>query len=326
MGLFSHLKDRTVVVSHGVGRDSMAMLIMLRRAGIRPNAVVFADVGSEKRVTYEYVPVLRTWLQQVGFPDLTIVKYQPKTAPYDTLEGNMVMNATLPGATFNMGSCTMKFKIEPQLKWARHNSDCIATWARGEKIVKLIGFEAGEEYREKRADTKAHAGRGTGEQEKYEWLYPLMESGWTLERCIDEIRNEGLPVPPKSACLFCPNSKADEIDALSDEERARIMRIEITAEPYNRKVHGLWRLPAKKTARPGSITQYILERGLGFTPLDELEAKDPMPLNPNCGKAKNGTTFDGPHDAPKLAELLAAHQLRAIEKETEQHIGASSAY
>lgn len=57
-------------------------------------------------------------------------------------------------------------------------------------------------------------------------------------------------------------------------------------------------------AKPGSITQYILEQGLSFMPLDELERLDPMPLNPKCGKAKNGTTFDAPHDAPRLADLL----------------------
>lgn len=320
MSVVSHLKNRTIVVSKGMGRDSLAMLIWMKNEGIRPNAVVFADVGSEKRATYEYVPVLRQWLVDADFPDLTVVKYEPVTAPYDTIEGNMVMNATLPGATFNMGSCTMKFKIDPQLKWAKSNQDCVAAWARGERIAKLIGFEAGEEYREKRADTKAHSGRGQKEKEKYEWFTPLMEVGWDLKRCIAEIQNEGLPVPPKSSCFFCPNMKSHEIDSLSDEERSRIMRIEITAEPYNRKVHGLWRRPVKKTGLPGSITQYILERGLTFMPLDELERRDPMPLNPNCGKAKNGTTFDGPHDAPRLADLLAAHQAKAMEKETEQHI------
>lgn len=325
MSVVEHLRNRTIVVSYGMGVDSLAMLIQMKRLGVRPTAVVFADVGSEKKVTYDYVPIACGWLEQVGFPALTTVKYEPKTAPYDTIEGNMVMNATLPGATFNMGSCTMKFKIEPQLKWARHNPDCQAAWARGEKIAKLIGFEAGEEYREKRADTKAHAGRGTGEQEKYEWFYPLMEWGWDRQRCIDEIRAEGLPVPPKSACLMCPNQKPHEVDELTDEERARVIRVELTAEPYNRKVHGLWRRP-KKDGRPGSITQYILERDLPFMPLDELERIDPMPLNPNCGKAKNGTTFDGPHDAPRLADLLRDHAAKAMEKETEQHIAVSASF
>lgn len=326
MSLTQHLKDRTVVVSKGMGRDSLAVLIGLKQRGIRPNAVVFADVGSEKPETYAYIPVLRDWLARVEFPDLTVVKYVPLTAPYDTIEGNMVMNATLPGATFNMGSCTMKFKIEPQLKWARSNPDCIAAWARGEKVAKLIGFEADEEYRVKRADAKAHAGKGSKEAEKYEWFYPLMEWGWTLQRCIDEIKNAGLPVPIKSACFFCPNQKPHEVEALNDEQRARVMRIELTAEPYNEKVHGLWRRPVKKTGLPGSITQYILERGLSFMPLADLEALDPMPLNPNCGKFKNGTTFDGPHTAPRLADLLREHQQRADEKETEQHIAASQSF
>lgn len=80
-------------------------------------AILFADTGSEKEQTYAYLPVIRRLLVEHEFPPLTIVRYQPRHAPYHTLEGNMVKNATLTGATFNRGSCTMKFKIVPQSRW-----------------------------------------------------------------------------------------------------------------------------------------------------------------------------------------------------------------
>ena len=38
-----------------------------------------------------------------------------------------------------------------------------------------------------------------------------MDWGWDLERCKQEIADAGLPIPPKSACFFCPNQKPEEV-------------------------------------------------------------------------------------------------------------------
>lgn len=109
------LNDQTLIVACGVGRDSTGMLVGLHERQIRPEAILFADVGGEKTGTYEFIPHLQAWLARVNFPPLTIVKYEPVRAPYSTLEGNMLANATLPGATFNRGSCTLKFKVYGEL-------------------------------------------------------------------------------------------------------------------------------------------------------------------------------------------------------------------
>src|SRR5205814_1084051 len=45
----------------------------------------------------------------------------------------------------------------------------------------------------------------------YEYDYPLIEWGWDRAACEEAIRRAGLPVPPKSACFFCPSSKKPEI-------------------------------------------------------------------------------------------------------------------
>lgn len=82
-------------------------------------------------------------------------------------------------------------------------------------------------------------------------------------------------------------------------DRARIILMEVVAEPYNRKIHGLWRRPRKKDGRPGSITEYILAQGLDFTPLDQLARK--VVLNPKCQKARNGGTHTGRTDRPRSA-------------------------
>lgn len=106
--------------------------------------------------------------------------------------------------------------------------------SRGRRIVRAIGFEAGEERR-----TYAHVvkaiGLDAGEQHRLTWTkpkgkkgkkvsreqwldqnyftywYPLMDWGYDRDRCKEIITEAGLPVPPKSACFFCPASKRQEI-------------------------------------------------------------------------------------------------------------------
>lgn len=290
-----------LVVAYGVGRDSTAMLVEMHNRGIRPDAITFANVGSEKKETYDYIPVIRRWFRKVGFPDLSVVGYEPKTAPYWSIEGNMILNATLPGAAFQIGSCTMKAKVTPQNKWSDTWEPGRRAVAAGQKILKFVGFECDETHRLKRADAKAHAGKGDKKYaNRFEVKYPLMDWGFDLAKCCEVIEAAGLPVPAKSACFFCPNQQAWEVHELSNDDRARIVLMELCAEPYNLKMRGLWRKGSKN--KPGSITEHILRQGLSFTPLNEI--CDKIVLNPKCKKAREGVTLDPPHVGPTLRELL----------------------
>src|SRR5262249_21388167 len=100
----------------------------------------------------------------------------------------------------------------------------------------------------------------------YAFLYPLQLWGWCRERCKEEIAKEGLPVPPKSACFFCPASKPWEIRELPKEKLRRIVLMEARAEPRLRTIQGLWGNGCKGTRgaekRPGRMTDFILAEGL----------------------------------------------------------------
>jgi hypothetical protein len=102
------------------------------------------------------------------------------------------------------------------------------------------------------------------------------------------------------------------VDAATPEDRARTILIEITAEPYNRKVAGLWRRPRKGDGRPGSITEYILANDLEFTPLTQIAPQ--IVLNEKCKKARTGTSFDAPHVALTLRQQLmnAGHEVPEV--------------
>jgi len=316
-------KDDPLVLAYGGGRDSTAILVGWHMKGIRPDHIVMADVGSEKPATYAYWDIIRPWLKKVGFPDLTIVKYVPKKAPYTTIEGNMCMNCTLPSEVFGRGACSVKWKQQPQDKWAKNHPDLKHIFeSEGLKITKAIGYEANEQGRKNKMEkakdklleaerlakrnAKKHASLASDKH--YDFIYPLIEWGWTLEECIARIKEAGLPVPPKSSCWCCPNMRPEEVRELPPEILGRIMRIEILAEPYNQKVYGLWRKDRKRDQRPGSMTEFILNEGLEYVHPDDLP--DDMPMNPACGKARNGFTFRPPHREQSLKELVEQDQLQ----------------
>jgi hypothetical protein len=119
------------------------MLIEFARRGIRPDLILFADTGGEKPETYRYLSVIRPFLARVGFPDVVVVRYQPVRAAYHTLEGQCLHTGTLPSLAYGGKSCSVKFKVEPQDRFVRTWQPAIACWARGGKVVKAIGYDAG---------------------------------------------------------------------------------------------------------------------------------------------------------------------------------------
>lgn len=68
---------RPVVVANGVGVDSMALLIHMKRAGWRPDLILHADPGSEFPQTCDYIAVMNRALVSWGFPRSWVVRYIP---------------------------------------------------------------------------------------------------------------------------------------------------------------------------------------------------------------------------------------------------------
>lgn len=217
---------KPLVVSYGLGVDSWAAIIGLRRQNIRPDLILFADTGNERQETYDYLPVAQRWLQSVGFPPVTVVKnvvqdfmHWPK---YHSLGENCLTNGTLPSLAFGFKSCSLKWKVAPQNAFCEQWATAQAAWAAGQRVTKVIGYDAGP--KDQRRYNEAIKGQDT--DPKYNYWYPLIEWGWDRERCIAEIRKENLPgwsdwtgktwvesggQPVKSACIFCPATQPEEL-------------------------------------------------------------------------------------------------------------------
>lgn len=252
--------ERPLVVAYGAGVDSTAMLVGFRDRDIVPDLIQFADVGGEKPDTYAYLPIMNAWLRRAAFPAIEVVRYIPRDfknwPPYHTLEENCLTNGTLPSMAFGYGSCSLKWKAGPQDRFLKTWRPALDAWAAGRRVTKAIGYDCSP--RDRRRKTYADGVR-TG-KERFAFWYPLHEWEWTREDCEAAISREGLPLPPKSACFFCPASKPHELHDLPVEHLQRIVVMEARAKPRLTKIEGLWRKSTR--TRPGSMTEYIRAAGL----------------------------------------------------------------
>jgi hypothetical protein len=279
-----------VLAAWGGGVDSTAMLIEMITRGERVDAVLFADTGAEWPETYLFIPIFRAWLAARGVPSYIVrnVTTRFKRWGYSTLEENCHSNGTLPSIAFRhqRKSCSLKWKVGPQNRWTSQWAPAREAWAAGVKVIKLIGYDCSP------ADMKRYAHTEGYTEERYEYRYPLREWGWTREDCIERIRKEGLPIPRKSACFFCPAMKPHELHELPAPLLRRIVLMEARALPRLTDIKGLWGDGVKGTkggkAKPGSMTQYIREQGL--LPADEIDrliALVPAAMTELTPEAKN---------------------------------------
>jgi hypothetical protein len=231
------VRDRSAVVplivSYGGGVNSFAILVELQKRGLCPDLITFADTGGGKPETYKHLLFVEQWLKRVGFPPLTrVVRHNPKRN-HTTLENEVLAMKTLPSRAFGFGSCADKWKIRPQRKHMAAWAPALACWDAGERPVKIIGYDFDELRRMQKF-----------EDDQQVFWHPLVEWEMTREDCVVSIEAAGLPLPPGSACFFCPASTVPEILQLRDEHPdllARALAMEDNALPGLDTVKGLGR-------------------------------------------------------------------------------------
>jgi hypothetical protein len=155
------------------------MIIGMYQRGIPIDLIIFADTGGERPETYEFIKLFNRVLVDNQLPMITTVNYQKRNGTPFTLEDDCLQQHGLPGVAYGRAKCASKFKIQPQERYCNNHDGCKAVWKRGAKINKYIGYDAGEQRR----INENHA------------------------RCATAIKREGLPLPGKSSCFFCPNNK-----------------------------------------------------------------------------------------------------------------------
>lgn len=211
------------LLAYGGGLNSTALIVGMIERGERADAVVFADTGGELPETYAYLDTIRTVLSTHHWPDLVVVRRAHNNA--ETLEANCLRYGKLPSIAYGFKTCSTEYKKRPSERWARQWAPAVEAWARGEKVVKLLGYDADEPHRYTRIRQEG----------PYIIRCPLIEWQWGRDECSDAVKRFGLPQPPKSSCFFCPSRSPNTVIAMSKSHpdyfaRATAMEDAVDAE------------------------------------------------------------------------------------------------
>jgi hypothetical protein len=191
------------VMSFGGGVQSMAVLVLAVQRKVQYDAFLFANVGDDSenpdtlRYFHEYA---KPYADEHGV-DLHVLSRTKRNGDRMTLYKHVLAaNRTIDipirmanGAPGNR-NCTGQFKIKVIAKWLREHGATKANPA----IVGL-GISTDESQRAKPSREAIQVNE-----------YPLIELGLSRRNCVRIIMDAGLPVPPKSACWFCPYKKKTE--------------------------------------------------------------------------------------------------------------------
>ncbi len=259
----SRNNDRHVhILSLGAGVQSSTMALMAAKGEITPmpDAAIFADTGAEPRSVYEYLNwlILRLpfpvhhvtggslTLAQIT-PIQTVSKHGETSVPYIR---NMVPAYVLnPDGSKGMlqRKCTRNYKITP----IRTKTRQLWIEAGRPKLFQWIGISRDEASRMKPSGVKYIENR-----------WPLLEAGMLRSNCVEWLERNDYPVPPKSACVYCPYHN----DALWQEMQQSDPVSFQKAVQFERD----WNAASRLDQRPSRLRGVIrLHRSL--EPLDQVD-------------------------------------------------------
>jgi hypothetical protein len=204
------------VISLGWGIQSWTLVAMSALGEIeKVDYAIHADTTHERNATYIFAKHNTAWLENRGIKVVTVKASNPILV--DKWGGVMI-----PAHAENKGivhrQCTGKWKIMEIRRWlqANRNKQPVEQW---------IGISLDEYQRMKPSNVKYITNR-----------WPLIEKKMTRNDCVLWLRNHGLQVPNKSACVFCPfqnttewrqvkNNRADWEQAIEADNSIREARM-----------------------------------------------------------------------------------------------------
>lgn len=192
------------VISYGGGVQSTALLVLAAQREIDFPTFLFANVGddSEHPATLVYVREIATGYAREHGIDLHEIQRRRRDGSIETLwerlHRSQLRSIPIPIRMGNGApgrrSCTSDFKIKVVAKWLKGHG---ATADHPATVG--IGISLDEIHRANRRRS-----------EPYEHVeYPLLDLALSRDDCVHIITAAGLPVPPKSACFFCPLKTVD---------------------------------------------------------------------------------------------------------------------
>lgn len=212
------------VLNLGAGVQSSCLALMAAKGEITPmpDFAVFADTQAEPQSVYDWLD----WLErQLPFPVYRVtkgnltdesleVKIRKSDGPRskagdETIRRLIPLFGIMPNGdrTAAIGrKCTSDYKVAPIVKEIRSRCEI----KRGESEVQVtqwIGISFDEMQRM----------RGAAHQwTQHRW--PLVENRMRRHDCLEWMRQNGYPEPPRSACYYCPFHSDAEWRRLRDDD------------------------------------------------------------------------------------------------------------
>jgi len=216
------------VISLGAGVQSSVMALMAAAGEIEPMPAlaVFADTQAEPQAVYDWL----AWLKgQLPFPveEVTAGSLQKRVLDMRiTEDGRAYSKTDIPFHTksadgrrsmIRQRGCTADYKIRPVLRHIKAFAK-VRHKEPDAQVTQWIGISLDEAHRMKPARER--------------WLqnrWPLIEKRMTRGDCLAWMSARGFPLPPRSACVFCPfKSDAEwaELQSTAPDEFARAVKFE----------------------------------------------------------------------------------------------------
>jgi hypothetical protein len=244
--------------SFGCGVQSVAALVLAARGDIDYPLFLFANVGSdsENLGTLRYLTRFAIpFAADHGIELVELHKLRRNGQRVTLLERIRESGSSVPipmrmsnGAPGNR-QCTGDFKIAVVAKELKRRGA-----SRSDPAVVGLGISL-DEYQRARSDSRV----------AHEVLeYPLLDLRLTRSDCVALIGQAGLPVPPKSACWFCPF-----------QSPASFQRMRHDDLPLYTEVVSLERMMIDRRARLGKDAVFMTRFG---RPLDQVTS-DQMTLD-----------------------------------------------
>lgn len=209
------LRLRVLSLGAGVQSTTLALMAAHGEIGPMPDCAIFADTGAEPEAVYAHL----RWLMSPGvlpFPVHMVSAGNLRDEILGAADGTSRNDARPPWYIRNSdGSkgilrrqCTQDYKILPIQKRVR---DLLGLqprqrWPKERVVEKWIGISLDEAIRMKPSWTSAIENR-----------WPLIELRMNRRDCLAWLDSHGYPLPPKSACTFCPFRRDAEWRRMRDE-------------------------------------------------------------------------------------------------------------
>jgi len=180
-------------LSLGAGVQSSTLAMMMVHGELpMADVAIFADTGAEPKRVYQWLDWLEARIVPAGLPLVRVMQGEGLTAHLDDVCGTTPSHSTTPpmftpsGGCLNR-NCTRDYKLRPIFREIQRRR-------KKRRVVQIMGISWEERQRCKPPRQKYIARNE----------YPLVDMEMDRQGCKRWMLAHGYPIPPLSACVYCP--------------------------------------------------------------------------------------------------------------------------